>query len=128
MRNIAVGWSGLLLVCGSAAADGEEDSRNLWRHRANESAGRAFERIATLPNYLDNADFLESTVSEIIASTADGRTLVYTDSPLEEIGFIDIALPHVPISAGKLAMGGERRSVAVLGNTLALAAVDTTDD
>jgi hypothetical protein len=35
----------------------------------------------------------EETSAEIIAVTADGMTLVYSDSPAEVIGFIDISDP-----------------------------------
>jgi DNA-binding beta-propeller fold protein YncE len=89
-------------------------------------SGAAFQRVATLPNYLNNADVGSPTVAEIVAATKDGRTLVYTDSELEEIGFVDISDPRNPISAGKLAVGGEPTSVAVLGNELALVAVNTS--
>lgn len=85
-----------------------------------------FNRIATLPNYLNNADAGRQTVSEIVAATRDGKTLVYTDSPGEQIGFVDITRPTLPISAGTLGMDGEPTSVAVLGNDLALVAVDTS--
>ncbi|MEY4548523.1 MAG: hypothetical protein RL685_4718, partial [Pseudomonadota bacterium] len=53
-----------------------------------------------------------------------GNTLVYTDSLLEEVGFLDITQPHAPVSLGKLAVGGEPTSVTVLGERLALVAVN----
>ncbi len=86
----------------------------------------SFRRIATLPNYLNNTALDGETVSEIITSTRSGKTLVYTDGLLGEIGFIDITRPRAAQPAGKLALGGEPTSVAVLGENLALVAVDTS--
>jgi hypothetical protein len=91
---------------------------------------RNFHRIATLANYLNNGPegLGDQTVSEIIAATADGRTLVYTDSPMGAIGFIDITNPAIPTPTGKLsfANGHEPTSVAVLGNSHALVAVNSS--
>lgn len=97
-------------------------SHGHWRRGSKAS----FNRIATLPNFINNDDPAAQTVSEIVSATADGRLLVYTDSPREQIGFVDITDPRLPISAGTLAVGGEPTSVAVLGNELALVAVDTS--
>jgi len=88
---------------------------------------QSFQRIATLANYLNNADIADETVSEINAATKDGMTLIYTDSPLEQIGFIDITDPASPEPAGKLDVGGEPTSVDVLGNRFALVAVNTSE-
>jgi hypothetical protein len=85
-----------------------------------------FRRVATLPNYLNDTDPNGATVSEIVASTQSGRTLVYTDSLLGEVGFLDIGEPSAPVPGGKLTMGGEPTSVAVLGESLALVAVNTS--
>jgi hypothetical protein len=54
------------------------------------------------------------TTSEIVAATADGMTRVYPDSPGEQIGFADIAVPEFPQSAGTVPMWGEPTSVGVL--------------
>jgi hypothetical protein len=89
------------------------------------AAPARFQRVATLPNYLNDTDIEGQTVSEIVSSSQGGNTLVYTDSLLGEIGFIDITDPSAPISGGKLVVGGEPTSVAVLGENLALVAVDT---
>ena len=89
--------------------------------------GMSFQRIATVPNYVNNDDIGDETVSEIIAATADGRTLVYTDGATESIGFIDISNPRHPFSFGTLPVGGEPTSVDVLGNSHALVAVNTSD-
>ncbi|HSI39815.1 MAG TPA: esterase-like activity of phytase family protein [Xanthobacteraceae bacterium] len=77
----------------------------------------AFNRIATF-NVTDNlpagADAAKPTSAEIITATEDGRTLVYTDSPGERIGLIDIADPAVPKPAGTIALGGEPTSTVVM--------------
>ena len=93
------------------------------------AGGRNFNRIATIANYLNNApgQFADSTVSEILAATKDGMTLVYTDSPLEQIGFVDISDPTSPVPTGTVAVGGEPTSVDVLGNEFVLVAVNTSE-
>jgi hypothetical protein len=88
-----------------------------------------FNRIATF-NVVDNlpadADSEKPTVSEIIAGTEDGMTLVYTDSPGERVGMIDIADPASPAPAGTVALGGEPTSVVVVGGK-ALVGVVTSE-
>jgi hypothetical protein len=89
----------------------------------------SFQRIATLANYRNNAptDIGEETVSEIVAATKDGKTLVYSDSPLNQIGFVDISDPADPKPAGVFAgLGGEPTSVDTLGNQYALVAINTS--
>jgi hypothetical protein len=93
---------------------------------AEARASARFRRVATLPNYLNIADPNGATVSEIVASTQSGKTLVYTDGLLGEVGFLDISEPSAAVPGGKLAMGGEPTSVAVLGENLALVAVNTS--
>ncbi len=97
-----------------------------WK-RDQHGAAHSFDRIATLGNYLNNSDISEETVSEIVSSTKDGKKLVYTDSPMEQIGFVDIRNPRAPKPLGKLDVGGEPTSVAVLGNHLALVGVNTSE-
>jgi DNA-binding beta-propeller fold protein YncE len=65
----------------------------------------SFDRVATFD--------VPGQVAEIIASTPDGETLIYTDSASEEIGFVKLTDPHHPTSDGFLAMPGEPTSVAV---------------
>lgn len=55
------------------------------------------------------------TAAEIVAVSADGMTLVYTDGPASQLGFVDITAPANPVGLGALAMGGEPTSVAVKG-------------
>ncbi|WP_029356492.1 esterase-like activity of phytase family protein [Bosea sp. 117] len=88
-----------------------------------------FNRIATF-NVVDNlpagADPAKKTVSEIISASEDGRTLVYTDSPGERIGIIDMADPAAPKPAGTVALGGEPTSTVVIGGK-ALVGVVTSE-
>jgi hypothetical protein len=77
-----------------------------------------FNRIASFM-VADNTPDAEETSAEIISATADGMTLVYSDSPAEVIGFIDITDPANPTAAGVFAMpNGEPTAVAVHGTTV----------
>ncbi len=118
-------------VAGSGQATGVlDDARPTAQELREGIQGKAFERIATLGNYLnrDPADLGEETVSEIVAATKNGRMLVYTDGPGESIGFVDLSDPRQPTPAGRVELGGEPTSVDVLGNRLALVAVNTSAD
>ncbi|MEE8600570.1 esterase-like activity of phytase family protein [Euzebya tangerina] len=68
-----------------------------------------------------------SESAEIADVTADGQTLIYSDSPNNAIGFVDIADPSDPQDAGTIAYDGEPTSVAVLGDYL-LVALNTSPD
>lgn len=83
-----------------------------------------FEVVANLPA---GADAKAETVAEIISATADGKTLVYTDSPGKRLGLIDIADPAAPKPAGTIALGGEPTSVVVRGTT-AFVGIVTSED
>ncbi|WP_071673152.1 esterase-like activity of phytase family protein [Nioella nitratireducens] len=85
-----------------------------------------FNRVASFP-VARNAPDAEETSSEIIAATADGMTLVYTDSLGETLGFIDIADPANPVAGGALELDGEPTSVAVIGQT-AYVGINTSAD
>jgi len=89
---------------------------------------QSFQRVGTLANYLNNApdQIGDETVSEIVAATEDGMTLVYTDSPMEAVGIVDLSVPSSPMPVGKVALNGEPTSVDILGNTYALVAVNTS--
>lgn len=108
------------LAASGAQADGDYDLERAGQH------GKSFERIATFPVYVNNASAEDGTVAEIVAASKNGNTLVYTDAAPGVIGFLDITVPHTPIAAGTLAVGGSPTSVAVLGNRYVLAAVDTS--
>jgi hypothetical protein len=63
------------------------------------AAEPVFNRIATFPvvaNMPDDMDKSSVTSAEIIAVTADGMRLVYTDSPLKALGMIDISDAAAP--------------------------------
>jgi hypothetical protein len=87
-----------------------------------------FERVATFPVYLNlgsDEDVTRQTVTEITAVSRDGRTLIYTDSPGERIGLVDIRDPKSPKPAGFVKLEGEPTSVAVHQH-YALVAVNTS--
>lgn len=93
-------------------------------------ADRSFNRIASflVCSQLDeNCNDDTETASEIVAASEDGNTLVYTDSPLEAIGFVDITDPASPAPLGIVALDGEPTSVAVVG-PYALVGVNTSED
>lgn len=90
----------------------------------------AFARVATFPvcqQISATCDTDEETAAEIVDVSEDGMTLVYTDSPAEQIGFVDITTPASPVADGVLAMGGEPTSVSVVGD-YALVGVNTSED
>ena len=89
-----------------------------------------FNRIASFATPLNMAageDASRETSAEIIAATADGMTLAYTDSPLAALGLIDITDPHAPKPLGNIALDGEPTSVSIIGNT-AYVGVNTSVD
>ncbi|WP_298257877.1 esterase-like activity of phytase family protein [uncultured Litoreibacter sp.] len=91
-------------------------------------AEKNFNRIASFPvaqNMAQGEDRSRDTSAEIIAATADGMTLVYTDSPLGVLGRIDITDPAQPKPLGNIALQGEPTSVAIIGN-LAIVGVNTS--
>jgi hypothetical protein len=88
-----------------------------------------FNRIASFPvvsNMAAGEDIARETSAEIIDVTADGMTLVYTDSPLGVVGRIDITDPANPVPLGNVSLDGEPTSVAVIGTT-AFIGVNTSE-
>ncbi|MQA32466.1 hypothetical protein [Modestobacter roseus] len=80
-----------------------------------------FQALATFP--------VAGEVAEIISATPDGRTVVYTDSALGQVGLVDLSRPTAPRQLGSIDVGGSPTSVTVLSNArYALVAVDTTTD
>lgn len=109
----------------SACGGGDDDSSTPVA-----PAEMAFNRTASFPVCEQagaSCESDDSTAAEIVAASDDGMTLVYTNSPREEIGFVDIADPSAPKAAGRLAMNGEPTSVAVRG-AQAFVAVNTSAD
>ncbi len=88
-----------------------------------------FNRIssfAVASNLPAETDKKTVTSAEIITATPDGMTLIYSDSPLKAIGFIDITDAKAPKAAGVVSFEGEPTSVAAVG-TKALVAVNTRE-
>lgn len=88
-----------------------------------------FNRIASFAvadNLPADADPKSVTSSEIIAASEDGNMLVYSDSPLKAIGFIDITDARAPKAGGIVSFDGEPTSVAMTGGK-ALVAVNTSE-
>ncbi|KAE9632390.1 esterase-like activity of phytase family protein [Parasedimentitalea maritima] len=93
------------------------------------SAEMNFNRIASFPvvkNMAEGEDTKRETSPEIIAATADGMTLAYTDSPLGALGLVDITDPAKPQPLGNIDLGGEPTSVGIIGNT-AFVGVNTSE-
>lgn len=89
---------------------------------------KAFKRISTFPVCLQSScDSDLTTAAEIVAAADDGTTLIYSDSPAQQLGFVDITNPAAPKAKGVLALEGEPTSVAVLGD-YALVALNTSSD
>ncbi|MCQ1572926.1 esterase-like activity of phytase family protein [Neorhizobium galegae] len=91
------------------------------------SAEQVFNRIASFPvaaNLPADKDKLSPSSAEIVTASEDGMTLIYTDSPLGAIGFVDITDPKAPKALGALTFKGEPTSVASVGKKV-LAAVNT---
>ena len=69
-----------------------------------------FNRVAVFPvcTQIDaNCNDDTETAAEIVAASTDGTVLIYTDSPTEQLGFIDINDPTSPAPMGTLALPGE---------------------
>jgi hypothetical protein len=69
-----------------------------------------------------------ATVAEIVTATTDGMTLLYTNSAMQSIGFVDVQDPLAPLGLGEVAMEGEPTSVAVVNARYAVAGVNTSPD
>lgn len=105
MRSILLaGVSAMVLALAASAASAQ--------------APAPFNRVSTF-HVVDNlpagADPAKATSAEIITFTEDGRTLIYSDSPGQRIGFIDIADPSAPEPAGVVALEGEPTTSVVIG-------------
>lgn len=88
-----------------------------------------FNRIASFPvvkNMAEGEDTKRESSPEIIDVTADGMTLIYTDSPLGVLGRIDITDAANPRPLGNIALPGEPTSVAVIGH-MAFVGVNTSE-
>ena len=89
-----------------------------------------FNRISFFPvcKQLDTSCRTDNaTNSEILDASKDGMTLVYGDSEMGAVGFVDIRDPHNPTPMGYIDVGGEPTSVAVSGEHV-LVGVNTSPD
>nr|WP_222124912.1 esterase-like activity of phytase family protein [Variovorax boronicumulans] len=114
-----VALSAALVACGG---DNDEPAASA------PNADKFFNRTATFTVCSQTGASCEAdavTAAEIVAASEDGMTLVYSNSPKGEIGFVDIADVKAPKGLGALAMGGEPTSVTVLG-AHAIVAVNTS--
>jgi hypothetical protein len=79
----------------------------------------AFNRIATwfaCSQLESNCNIDDETSAEVIWRTKDFNTLVYTDSPGERVGFIDITDASAPSASGYVHLPGEPTCVRVVGD------------
>ena len=93
------------------------------------SAEQVFNRIASFPvaqNMPADKDAKSVSSAEIITASEDGKTLIYSDSPLGGIGFIDISDAKAPKAGGALLLDGEPTSVAAVASKV-LAGVNTSE-
>ena len=121
--SIALGLAALLAACGGS--DDVEPEPTV-----EAPVAMAFKRVASFAVCRQTGSSCESddtTAAEIVAASADGMTLIYSNSPKNEVGFVDITDPANPAPLGALALAGEPTSVAVLGEH-ALVAVNTSAD
>ncbi|NLT06020.1 MAG: esterase-like activity of phytase family protein, partial [Solirubrobacterales bacterium] len=96
------------------------------RHRIG-----GFDHVGTfdVPDNLLAGDPFDTTATsaEIVDTTRDGRTLVYTDALSGRLGFVDITDRRAPAALGALDLPGDPTSVVVHGR-FALVAIATNAD
>jgi hypothetical protein len=116
--------SAVLVACG-----GNDDPVSLAAAEASKpNASMYFNRTATFAVCQQVGASCETAVEtspEIVTASEDGMTLIYSNSLMGEIGFVDITDVKAPKALGALVMGGEPTSVTVLGAN-ALVAVNTS--
>lgn len=122
---VSLALSTLLVACGG----GSDDATTASSVAASVSdPTQFFNRVATFAVCEQIGSSCEAgvaTAAEIVAASTDGMTLIYTNSPKDEVGFVDITDPSAPVALGALAMGGEPTSITVRGEH-ALIAVNTS--
>jgi len=122
--------SGLLASCGGSDDPEPAPAPAQAASPSTPNASKFFNRVATFAVCNQSGSSCESddeTAAEIVAASEDGKTLIYTNSPKGEIGFVDINNVSAPVALGSLSMGGEPTSVTVLGAN-AVVAVNTSAD
>lgn len=101
-----------------------------FAHGFNKKPELNFNRVSTFPVCMQINDFCDTdevTAAEIVAASKDGLTLIYSDSPAEQVGFVDITDPASPLPLGVVALHGEPTSVAVKG-AYVLVGVNTSEN
>lgn len=97
---------------------------------AAETHTRHFNRVSSflICSQIDeNCNTDTETAAEILYATKDGNILVYSDSPNNQLGIVDISDAANPKAKGTIDLGGEPTSVVVKDN-YALVAVNTSSD
>ncbi len=82
--------------------------------------------FATIDNMAGDEDHERSSSAEIISVNDAGDTLVYSDSPLGVLGFIDITDPAQPKPLGNVKMDGEPTTAVIIGKR-AFVGVNTSE-
>ncbi len=103
----------LLILCILSACQSiTKKPSDRYSMQAMFKAQTPFTKVASF-TVCQQTDCTESriTSAEILAATKDGLTLIYTDSPRNSVGFLDISEPGNPLSLGRLVMPGEPTSV-----------------
>ncbi|WP_288948099.1 esterase-like activity of phytase family protein [uncultured Paracoccus sp.] len=89
----------------------------------------SFNRVASFPvtaNMAEGEDKARTSSAEIISASADGMTLIYTDSPLGVVGLIDITDPRQPKPLGNVTLNGEPTTAHIIGSR-AVVGVNTSE-
>jgi hypothetical protein len=123
MRKLTLVTTCAVLLGAFYAPPTQADGKGSW----------SFRRVGIFANYT-NGSLADTTVAEIVAASADGKTLVYTDAGRGTIGFIDITNPANPQPGGTLDLDPSPAddviysptSVDVLRNQYVLVAADTS--
>ena len=122
--------STLLVACGG----GSDDAPAVPSVAASVSdTTQFFNRVATFAvceQLGSSCEAREETAAEIVAASTDGMTLIYTNSPKDEVGFVDITDPSdVHVFANPMLLfseyseGGVPVMAVVVGLVLAIAAI-----
>lgn len=129
-RNFGVPFV-LAVAIGLALAGFGGGSRTAKNNANNTSEiNKNFNRLSYYPvcKQLDpDCNIDDETVAEISAVSNDGLTLVYTDGPNNQLGFVDITDATNPAGLGTVELAGEPTSVAIAGDVV-LVGVNTSPD
>lgn len=124
--SLALGLSALVAGCGGSSNNNDDDNSSTPPPVVQQS----FNRVASflVCSQVGSSCASDATTSaEIVAASTDGNTLIYTNSPLETLGFVDITNPAAPVALGQVVLPGEPTSVAVVGGN-AVVGVNTSTD